>query len=55
MAHYHLETNDDGSIRRILRDGEPRKLLSFLLACRLHAHRKDIFRPCAWRANGLFS
>jgi hypothetical protein len=22
MAHYHLETNDDGSIRRILRDGE---------------------------------
>ncbi|RYY13447.1 MAG: hypothetical protein EON55_10330, partial [Alphaproteobacteria bacterium] len=23
MAHYHLETNDDGSIRRILRDGEP--------------------------------
>ena len=23
MAHYHLETNDDGSIRQILRDGEP--------------------------------
>lgn len=23
MAHYHLETNDDGGIRRILRDGEP--------------------------------
>jgi hypothetical protein len=23
MAHYHFETNDDGSIRRILRDGEP--------------------------------
>lgn len=23
MAHYHLEPDDDGSIRRILRDGEP--------------------------------
>lgn len=23
MAHYHLETNDDGSIKHILRDGEP--------------------------------
>ena len=23
MAHYHIETNDDGSIRQLLRDGEP--------------------------------
>ena len=23
MAHYHVETNDDGSARQILRDGEP--------------------------------
>lgn len=23
MAHYHIETNDDGRVRRILRDGEP--------------------------------
>ena len=23
MAHYRVETNDDGSVRRILRDGEP--------------------------------
>lgn len=23
MAHYHIETNEDGSVRRILRDGEP--------------------------------
>lgn len=23
MAHYHIETNHDGSVRQILRDGEP--------------------------------
>lgn len=23
MPHFHIETNDDGSVRRILRDGEP--------------------------------